>query len=121
MERTVLFLNRANDPTIETIITPRIALTAAEYLAYDKGMHVLVILTDMTSYADALREVSAAREDVPGRRGYPGGRHCVFLHEQRALLYAEEKCILCQASICSVPRKRAVSFRLVAFLCPGPT
>eukprot|EP00892_Ulva_mutabilis_P003137 jgi/Ulvmu1/12824/UM098_0005.1 len=70
--RTVLFLNLANDPTIERIITPRIALTTAEYLAYDCGMHVLVILTDMTSYADALREVSAAREEVPGRRGYPG-------------------------------------------------
>lgn len=72
MERTVLFLNLANDPTIERIITPRIALTTAEYLAYEKGMHVLVILTDMSSYADALREVSAAREEVPGRRGYPG-------------------------------------------------
>jgi hypothetical protein len=63
--RTVLFLNLANDPTIERIITPRIALTTAEYLAYECGMHVLVILTDMTSYADALREVSAAREEVP--------------------------------------------------------
>lgn len=72
MEKTVLFLNLANDPTIERIITPRIALTTAEYLAYEKGMHVLVILTDMSSYADALREVSAAREEVPGRRGYPG-------------------------------------------------
>jgi V-type H+-transporting ATPase subunit B len=70
--RTVLFLNLANDPTIERIITPRIALTTAEYLAYEKGYHVLVILTDMSSYADALREVSAAREEVPGRRGYPG-------------------------------------------------
>lgn len=68
----MLFLNLANDPTIERIITPRIALTTAEYLAYEKGMHVLVILTDMSSYADALREVSAAREEVPGRRGYPG-------------------------------------------------
>merc|ERR1712091_775564 len=72
MENVVLFLNLANDPTIERIITPRIALTTAEYLAYDLGMHVLVILTDMSSYADALREVSAAREEVPGRRGYPG-------------------------------------------------
>jgi len=72
MERTCLFMNLANDPTIERIITPRIALTVAEYLAYDCGMHVLVILTDMSSYADALREVSAAREEVPGRRGYPG-------------------------------------------------
>ena len=72
MERVVLFLNHANDPTIERIITPRLALTTAEYLAYEKDMHVLVILTDMSSYADALREVSAAREEVPGRRGYPG-------------------------------------------------
>ena len=72
MERVVLFLNLANDPTIERIITPRLALTAAEYLAYEKEMHVLVILTDMSSYADALREISAAREEVPGRRGYPG-------------------------------------------------
>ena len=72
MDKTVLFLNLANDPTIERIITPRIALTTAEYLAYTCGKHVLVILTDMSSYADALREVSAAREEVPGRRGYPG-------------------------------------------------
>eukprot|EP00184_Porphyridium_aerugineum_P002348 CAMPEP_0184698710 /NCGR_PEP_ID=MMETSP0313-20130426/5224_1 /TAXON_ID=2792 /ORGANISM="Porphyridium aerugineum, Strain SAG 1380-2" /LENGTH=503 /DNA_ID=CAMNT_0027157681 /DNA_START=170 /DNA_END=1681 /DNA_ORIENTATION=+ len=72
MERVTLFLNLANDPTIERIITPRLALTTAEYLAYECGMHVLVILTDMSSYADALREVSAAREEVPGRRGYPG-------------------------------------------------
>lgn len=70
--RTALFLNLANDPTIERIITPRLALTAAEYLAYETERHVLVIMTDMTSYADALREVSAAREEVPGRRGYPG-------------------------------------------------
>ncbi|AFN83908.1 vacuolar ATP synthase subunit B [Encephalitozoon romaleae SJ-2008] len=70
--RTALFLNLANDPTIERIITPRLALTAAEYLAYEKEKHVLVIMTDMSSYADALREVSAAREEVPGRRGYPG-------------------------------------------------
>ena len=74
MDKTVLFLNLANDPTIERIITPRIALTTAEYLAYECGKHVLVILTDMSSYADALREVSAAREEVPGRRGYPGAR-----------------------------------------------
>jgi len=72
MENVALFLNLANDPTIERIITPRLALTTAEYLAYEREMHVLCILTDMSSYADALREVSAAREEVPGRRGYPG-------------------------------------------------
>merc|ERR1712241_812613 len=72
MEKTVLFLNLAMDPTIERIITPRLALTTAEHLAYEKDMHILVILTDISSYADALREVSAAREEVPGRRGYPG-------------------------------------------------
>ena len=72
MSKVVLFLNLANDPTIERIITPRLALTTAEYLAYEVGKHVLVLLTDMSSYADALREVSAAREEVPGRRGYPG-------------------------------------------------
>ncbi|KYQ94285.1 vacuolar H+ ATPase B subunit [Tieghemostelium lacteum] len=72
MERTTLFLNLADHPTIERIITPRLALTTAEYLAYQCEKHVLVILTDMSSYADALREVSAAREEVPGRRGFPG-------------------------------------------------
>merc|ERR1719239_677231 len=72
MEKVSLFLNLANDPTIERIITPRLTLTLAEYLAYSCDLHVLVILTDMSSYADALREVSAAREEVPGRRGYPG-------------------------------------------------
>jgi V-type H+-transporting ATPase subunit B len=72
MQHTALFMNLANDPTIERIITPRLTLTTAEYLAYERDMHVLVILTDMSSYADALREVSAAREEVPGRRGYPG-------------------------------------------------
>jgi len=72
MDRVVLFMNHANDPTIERIITPRLALTTAEHLAYEEEMHVLAILTDMTSYANALREISAAREEVPGRRGYPG-------------------------------------------------
>lgn len=72
LERTVLFVNLANDPAIERISTPKMALTAAEYLAFEKNMHVLVILTDITNYADALREVSAARKEVPGRRGYPG-------------------------------------------------
>lgn len=72
IDRTVLFVNLANDPAIERIATPKMALTAAEYLAFEKNMHVLVILTDITNYADALREVSAARKEVPGRRGYPG-------------------------------------------------
>ena len=72
IDRTVMISNLANDPAIERIATPKMALTAAEYLAFDKGMHVLVILTDITNYADALREVSAARKEVPGRRGYPG-------------------------------------------------
>jgi len=82
MERVTLFLNLANDPTIERIITPRLALTTAEYLAYTCEKHVLVILTDMSSYADALREVSAAREEVPGRRGYPG-----YMYTDLATIY----------------------------------
>ena len=72
IDRAVLFINLANDPAIERIATPRMALTCAEYLAFEQGMHVLVILTDMTNYCEALREVSAARKEVPGRRGYPG-------------------------------------------------
>ena len=72
IDRTVLFINLANDPAIERIATPKMALTAAEYLAFSEGMHVLVILTDITNYPDALRQVSAARKEVPGRRGYPG-------------------------------------------------
>ena len=72
LEHTVLFINRADDPAIERLYTPRAALTTAEYLAFTHGRHVLVILTDMTNYCEALREVAAAREEVPGRRGYPG-------------------------------------------------
>jgi V/A-type H+-transporting ATPase subunit B len=72
LERAVLFLNLANEPPIERIATPRLALTCAEYLAFDLDMHVLVILVDMTFYAEALREISAARKEIPGRRGYPG-------------------------------------------------
>lgn len=82
IERAVLFLNLADDPAIERIATPRMALTAAEYLAYEKDMHVLVILTDMTNYAEALREISAARKEVPGRRGYPG-----YLYTDLATIY----------------------------------
>lgn len=72
LERVVLFLNLANDPAVERLITPRMALTTAEYLAFKENMHVLVILTDMTNYCEALREIGAAREEIPGRRGYPG-------------------------------------------------
>ncbi|HHW30847.1 MAG TPA: V-type ATP synthase subunit B [Clostridiaceae bacterium] len=82
IERSVLFTNLANDPAIERIATPRMALTAAEYLAFEKDMHVLVILTDITNYAEALREVSAARKEVPGRRGYPG-----YLYTDLATMY----------------------------------
>ena len=82
IERAVLFINLANDPAVERIATPRMALTAAEYPAFEKGMHVLVITTDITNYAEALREVSAARKEVPGRRGYPG-----YLYTDLATLY----------------------------------
>lgn len=82
IDRTVMFVNLANDPAVERIATPRMALTAAEYLAFEKGMQVLVILTDITNYADALREVSAARKEVPGRRGYPG-----YLYTDLATMY----------------------------------
>ncbi len=82
LRRSVLFLNLADDPAIERIITPRVALTVAEYLAFDLNMHVLVIITDMTNYAEALREISAAREEVPGRKGYPG-----YLYTDLATIY----------------------------------
>merc|ERR550514_2639124 len=82
MENVVLYLNLANDPTIERIVTPRLALTTAEYFAYTLEQHVFCILTDMSSYADALREVSAAREEVPGRRGYPG-----YMYTDLATIY----------------------------------
>lgn len=85
IDRTVMFMNLANDPAVERIATPRMALTAAEYLAFEKDMHVLVIITDITNYADALREVSAARKEVPGRRGYPG-----YMYTDLATLY--ERC-----------------------------
>ena len=82
IDRSVVFVNLANDPAIERIATPRMALTAAEYLAFEKGMHVLVIITDVTNYAEAQREVSAARKEVPGRRGYPG-----YMYTDLASLY----------------------------------
>ncbi len=82
LQRSVLFINTADDPVIERITLPRLALTAAEYLAFEKGKHVLVILTDMTNYCEALREISAARKEVPGRRGYPG-----YLYTDLASIY----------------------------------
>lgn len=82
IDRTVMFMNLANDPAVERIATPRMALTAAEYLAFEKHMHVLVIITDITNYAESLREVSAARKEVPGRRGYPG-----YLYTDLATIY----------------------------------
>ncbi len=82
LERAVVFLNLANDPAIERLLTPRMALTAAEFLAYEYDLHILVILTDMTNYCEALREISAAREEVPGRRGYPG-----YMYTDLATIY----------------------------------
>ena len=99
IERTVLFTNLANDPAIERISTPRMALTCAEYLAFECGMHVLVIMTDITNYAEALREVSAARKEVPGRRGYPG-----YLYTDLASLYERAGRIKgCEGSITQIP------------------
>ena len=97
--RTVLFSNLANDPAVERISTPRMALTAAEYLAFEKGMHVLVIMTDITNYAEALREVSAAKKEVPGRRGYPG-----YLYTDLATMYERAgRRIGCEGSITMIP------------------
>ena len=92
LERSVVFLNKASDPAPERIITPRLALTTAEFLAFEKGMDVLVIMTDMTNYCNALREVSAAREEVPGRRGYPGYMYTDLaeLYERAGLIEGEE-------------------------------
>jgi len=92
LERSVVFLNKASDPAPERIITPRMALTTAEFLAFEKGMDVLVIMTDMTNYCNALREVSAAREEVPGRRGYPGYMYTDLaeLYERAGLIEGEE-------------------------------
>ena len=99
IDRTVLFPNLANDPAVERIATPRMALTAAEYLAFEKGMHVLVILTDITNYAEALREVSAAKKEVPGRRGYPG-----YLYTDLATMYERAgRRLGCEGSITMIP------------------
>ena len=99
IDRTVLFTNLANDPAVERIATPRMALTAAEYLAFEKNMHVLVILTDITNYAEALREVSAARKEVPGRRGYPG-----YLYTDLATMYERAgRKLGCNGSVTMIP------------------
>ena len=99
IDRTVMFINMANDPAVERIATPRMALTAAEYLAFEKDMHVLVIMTDITNYAEALREVSAARKEVPGRRGYPG-----YLYTDLATMYERAgRKRGCEGSITLIP------------------
>ena len=99
IDRTVMFSNLANDPAIERIATPRMALTDAEYLAFEKGMHVLVIMTDITNYAEALREVSAAKKEVPGRRGYPG-----YLYTNLATIYERAgRRVGCDGSITMIP------------------
>lgn len=104
LRRAVVFLNLADDPAVERLITPRLALTAAEYLAYTCGMHVLVILTDMTNYAESLREIGAAREEVPGRRGYPG-----YMYTDLATIYERagrikgKKGSITQIPILSIP------------------
>jgi len=104
LERAVLFLNLADDPSVERLITPRMALTTAEYLAFEKEMHVLVILTDMTNYCEALREISGAREEVPGRRGFPG-----YMYTDLSTIYERAGCVqgkkgtITQFSILSMP------------------
>jgi len=104
LERAVLFLNLADDPSAERIITPRLALTTAEFLAYEKGMQVLVILTDMTNYCEALREIASAREEVPGRRGYPGYMYTdLSTIYERAGVIRGKKGTVTQLSILSMP------------------
>ena len=105
MERVVLFINLANDPTIERIATPRSALTAAEYLAFERGMHVLVIMTDMTNYCEALREISVARKEIPGRRGYPGYLYTdlASLYERAGLLKGDKEGEVREGSITQIP------------------
>ena len=104
LEHAVVFLNLADDPAVERIITPRLALTTAEYLAFELGMHVLVILTDMTNYCEALRQIGAAREEVPGRRGYPGYMYtdlaCIY---ERAGIIKGQKGSVTQIPILTMP------------------
>jgi V/A-type H+-transporting ATPase subunit B len=104
LKRAVLFLNLADDPAVERLITPRMALTAAEYLAYEVGMHILVILTDMTNYAEALRQIGAAREEVPGRRGYPGYMYTdlATMYERAGRIHGKKGSIT-QIPIMSIP------------------
>jgi len=104
LQRTVLFQNLADDPAIERLIVPKLALTTAEYLAFEKGMHVLVILTDITNYAEALREIAAAREEVPGRRGYPGYMYTDFatIYERAGRIEGQEGTIT-QIPILTMP------------------
>ncbi|MCG7847963.1 MAG: ATP synthase subunit B [ANME-2 cluster archaeon] len=104
LERAVVFLNLANDPAVERLITPRMALTAAEYLAYEHDMHVLVILTDITNYCEALRQMGAAREEVPGRRGYPGYMYTdlASLYERAGVIKGRKGSVT-QFSILSMP------------------
>ncbi len=104
LSRTAAFINLADDPSIERILTPRIALTTAEYLAYERGMHVLVIINDMTNYAEALRELSSAREEVPGRRGYPGYMYTDFASiYERAGVVKGKKGSITQLDIVTMP------------------
>jgi V/A-type H+-transporting ATPase subunit B len=104
LHRAVVFLNLADDPAIERILTPKLALTAAEYLAFDHGMHVLVILTDMTNYCEALRQIGAAREEVPGRRGYPGYMYTdLAMNYERAGLIEGKKGSVTQFPILTMP------------------
>jgi len=99
LDRVVMFLNLANDPVVERIVTPRCALTAAEYLAYEKNMHVLVIMTDMTAYAEALREISSSKGEIPSRKGYPG-----YLYSDLASIYERAGMVKgCRGSITQIP------------------
>ena len=104
LSRSVLFLNKADDPTVERILTPRMALTVAEYLAFEHGYHVLVILTDMTNYCEALREVAASRGEIPGRRGYPGYMYTdLSTIYERAGVIADSPGSVTQIPILSMP------------------
>ncbi len=104
LSRSVLFLNKADDPTVERLLTPRMALTAAEYLAFEHDMHVLVILTDLTNYCEALREIGGAREEIPGRRGYPGYMYTdlASLYERAGVVHGKKGSVT-QIPILSMP------------------